>query len=55
MTKVDIEGEKLVVHLEGLEEIEAIKKELEIPLNCIEKAAYVKDLDEEEKRKYALS
>jgi hypothetical protein len=52
MARIRIDGEKLVIELEGLfEKVMTLKRRLEIPLNCIEKVAYVKDLDETERKR----
>jgi len=45
-----VEGDKLVIELGRLESILSFKRRLEIPLSCIEKAAYVWSLNEDEKK-----
>ena len=49
MVKMEVKGENLIIRLEGVEEIAAFKGSLEIPINCIERVVYFKDLDDTEK------
>jgi hypothetical protein len=48
--RLRVEGDKLVIELGGLESILSLKRKLEIPLSCIEKATYVWSLNEDEKK-----
>jgi hypothetical protein len=45
-----VEGDRLVIELGRLESILSLKRRLEIPLSCIEIAAYVWSLNEDEKK-----
>jgi len=48
--RLRVEGDRLVIELGRLESILSLKRRLEIPLSCIEKAAYVWSLNEDEKK-----
>jgi hypothetical protein len=48
--RLRVEGDRLVIELRGLESIFSLKRKLELPLSCIEKAAYVWSLNEDEKK-----
>ncbi|MCC6009959.1 MAG: hypothetical protein LM588_03070 [Fervidicoccaceae archaeon] len=50
MPRLRVEGDRLVIELGRLESILSLKRRLEIPLSCIEKAAYVWSLNEDEKK-----
>jgi hypothetical protein len=48
--RLRVEGDRLVIELGRLESLLSLKRRLEIPLSCIERASHVWSLNEDEKK-----